>query len=149
MEEYEFPIPTSHIRAELLSQIGKIDMKIAFGKLLIPVDIPLLNRKALQIYKIYPFHVDQNISKNYTGALLITPKKQYIALTEEERKFFIADKNHYDVCQKTIYHTICENTHPIHEIVTTTSCQCLMLTCPSIKILHQCDIEIIAGNLIY
>ena len=29
-------------------------------------------------------------------------KKQYIALTEDERKFFLADKDHYDTWQKTI-----------------------------------------------
>ena len=28
MEDYEFPIHTSHIRVELLSQIGKTDLKI-------------------------------------------------------------------------------------------------------------------------
>ena len=48
MEDYEFPIPTSHIRAELLSQMGKTDIKFASGKLIISVDIPLLYRKALQ-----------------------------------------------------------------------------------------------------
>ena len=61
MEDYEFAIPTSHIRAELLSQIAKTDIKIASGKLLVLVDIPLLIRKALQLYKIYPFPVYQNI----------------------------------------------------------------------------------------
>ena len=67
MEDYEFPIPTSHIRVELLSQIGKADLKTKSGKLLISVDIPFLDRKALQLYKIYPFPVFQNISGNYTG----------------------------------------------------------------------------------
>ena len=47
MEDYEFSISTSHIRTELLSQIGKTDIKIAFGKLMILVDIPLLDGKAL------------------------------------------------------------------------------------------------------
>ena len=128
MEDYGFPIPTSHIRAELLSQIGKTDLKITSGKLLISVDIPLLDRKALQLYKIYPFPVFQNISGNYTRAVYTLLRKQYIALTEDERKFFSADKDGYDICQKTIYHTICESTQPIHETVTTTSCECLMLT---------------------
>ena len=57
MEFHEFAIPTSHIKAELLSRIGKTDIKIASGKLLISVDIPLLDRKALQLYGIYPFSV--------------------------------------------------------------------------------------------
>ena len=108
MEGYEFPIPTSHIRVELLSHIGKTDLKIKSGKLLISVDIPLLDRKALQLYKIYPFPVFQNIPENYTRAVYILPKKQYIALTEDERNFFSADEVYYDICQKTIYHTICE-----------------------------------------
>ena len=34
MEDYEFPIPTSHIRVELLSQIGRTDLKVTSGKLL-------------------------------------------------------------------------------------------------------------------
>ena len=85
MEDYEFPIPTSHIRAESLSQIGKTDIKTASGKLLISVDIPLPDRKALQLCKIYSFPVYQN-----------------------ERKFFFADKHYYDTCQKTSYHNICE-----------------------------------------
>ena len=102
MENYEFSIPTSHIRVELLSQIGKTDLKITSGKLLTSVDIPLLDRKALQLYKIYPFPVYQNISGNYTRAIYILPRKQYIALTEEERKFFLTDKDYYDTCQKTI-----------------------------------------------
>ena len=52
IEDYEFPIPTSHLRVELLSQIGKTDLKITSGKLLISVNIPLIVRKALQLYKI-------------------------------------------------------------------------------------------------
>ena len=47
MEDYEFPISTSHIRVELLSQIGKTDLKIKSEKLLISVDIQFLDRKAL------------------------------------------------------------------------------------------------------
>ena len=74
MENCEFPIPTSHIRMKLLSQIGKTDLKIKSGKLLISVDIPLLDRKALQLYKIYPFPVYQNISGNYTRAVYISPR---------------------------------------------------------------------------
>ena len=147
MEDYEFPFPTSHIRAELLSQIGKTDIKIASGKLLISVDIPLLDRKALQLYKIYPFPVYQNISENYTRAVYISPKKQYIALTEDEKRFFLADKDYYDTCQKIIYHTICESTQLIDEIVTTTSCECQMLTRPSMKILQQCDVNILARGV--
>ena len=35
VEDYEFPNPTSHIRVELIPQIGKTDLKIISGKLLI------------------------------------------------------------------------------------------------------------------
>ena len=35
MEDYEFSISTSHMRVQLLSQIGKTDLKITSGKLLI------------------------------------------------------------------------------------------------------------------
>ena len=59
---------------DVLSQIGKTDFKIASGKLLISVDIPLLDRKALHLYKIYPFSVYQNISENYTRYVYISPK---------------------------------------------------------------------------
>ena len=149
MEDYEFPIPTSHIRVELLSQIGKTDLKITSGKLLISVEIPLLGRKALKLYKIYPFPVYQNISGNYTRAIYISPRKQYIALTEDERKFFLTDKDYCDTCQKTIYHTICESTQPIHQIVTTTSCECLMLTRPSMKTLQKGDVRINTKNSVF
>ena len=126
MEDYGFSIPTSHITAELLSQIGKTDIKIASGKLLISVDIPLLDRKALQINKIYPFLMYQNILINNTGAVYIIPKRQYLALVKDGRKFFLADKNYCDSCQKTIYHT-----HP------------------SRQIFHQCDIKINTGTPVY
>ena len=149
MEGYEFPIPTSHIRVELLSQIGKTDLTITSGKLLISVDIPLLDRKALQLYKIYPFLVYQNISENYTRAVYILPRKQYIALAEDERKFFLTDKDYYDTCQKTIHHTIYESTQPIQEIFTTTSCECLMLTRPSVKTLQQCLVKINTKNSVF
>ena len=149
MEDYEFPIPTSHLRVELLSQIGKTDLNITSGKLLISVDIPLLDRKTLQLYKIYPFPVFQNISENHTRAVYILPKKQYIALTEDERKFFSADKVYDDTCQKTIYHTIRESTQPIHETVTTTACECRMFTRPSMKILQQCDVQINTKNTVF
>ena len=64
MENYEFSIPTLHNRVELLSQIDKTDLKITSGILLISVDIPLLDRKAPQLYKIYPLPVYQNILEN-------------------------------------------------------------------------------------
>ena len=93
MEDYEFPILPSHISAELLSQIGKKDIKITSGKLLISVDIRLLDRNALQLYKIYLFHVCQNMIENYIRTVYIISKKHYIALTKDERKFFLADKD--------------------------------------------------------
>ena len=102
------------------------------------IDIPLLDRKALQLYKIYFFDVYQNFSENYTGAAYITLKKQFSFLTQDERKLFIADDTYHDSCQKTIFYTICENSQPICEILTTTYCECLMLARPSMKIWHQC-----------
>ena len=42
----------------------------------------------------------QHISENHTRALYILPRKQYIALTEGERKFFLIDKDYYDSFQK-------------------------------------------------
>ena len=75
MEDYDFPIPTSHLRVELLSQIGKTDLKITSEKLLISVDIPLLDRKALQLYKFYPIPVFQNIfGKLYKSCLALFQK---------------------------------------------------------------------------
>ena len=149
MEDYEFPIPTLHIRAELLSPIGKADIEIASGKLLISVDVPLLDRKALQLYKIYLFHVYQNISENYTRAAYILQKKTIYCPDRRRKKILLTDKDYYDACQKTIYHTICESTQPIDEIVTTTSCKCLMLTRLSLKILQQCDVKISRENSIF
>ena len=147
----------SHIHASQLSMLIRLDyqstviiyLKITSGKLLISVDILLLDRKALQLYHIYPFPVYQNISGNHTRAVYILPGKHYIALTEDERKFFLTDKDYYDTCQKTIYHTICESTQSIHEIVTTTSCECPMLTRPSMKILQQCDVKINTKNSVF
>ena len=74
---------------------------------------------------------------------------EYIALTEDEKIFFLADKNYFHSCQKTIYHTICESTQPINEIVTTTSYECLMLTRPSMNILQQCDVKINSENSVF
>ena len=106
----------------------------------------MLDRKALQLYKIYPFPVYQNLSENYTRAVYILPRKQYIALREDGRKFLLTDKDYYDTCQKTIFHTIYESTQPIHKIVKPTSGECLMLTRPSIKTLQQCDVKINTKN---
>ena len=57
--------------------------------------------------------------------------------------------NYYEPCQKTIYHTIYENTQQMHEVDTATFCECLMLTRPSKNILHQCDIIIKTEESIY
>ena len=65
-----------HVRAKLLSQIVRTDIKIAAEKLLTSLDIPLLDRKGLQSYKIYPFPVYQNISENYTRAVYILPQEK-------------------------------------------------------------------------
>ena len=85
MEDNEFPIPTSHIIVELLSQIGKTDLIIKSEKLLISVDISLLDRKALQLYKIYPFPAFQNISENHTRAVYIIPKNGYFQLKNQSQ----------------------------------------------------------------
>ena len=50
IKDYEFLIPTPHIRAELLWPIGKTDIKITSQKLLTLVDIPLLDRKMMELY---------------------------------------------------------------------------------------------------
>ena len=52
MKDYEFPIPTSHIRVELLSQIGKTDLEIKSGKLLISVELYLIKLYVIRVAKI-------------------------------------------------------------------------------------------------
>ena len=40
MKDYEFPIPTLHVRVEELSQIENTDVKFVCGKLLKSINIP-------------------------------------------------------------------------------------------------------------
>ena len=100
------------------------------------VGIPLLDKQGYQLYEIYADPVYQYICSNATGSIYIIPQTQYFALENDERKFFLIDKEYYNNCQKSFYNTICENTQPKHEVSTTTSCECLMLTRPSKDTIH-------------
>ena len=134
-------MPTSHVRAEELSKLGRTDVRIISGRLLITIDIPLLDKSGYQLYEMYAHPVYQQISPNTMGSIYIIPKTPYIALPSDERKFFLISKEYYNNCQKTFYNTICENTQSKHEVSTTTSCKCLMLITPSKDTIHLCDIR--------
>ena len=142
LSEYEFPIPTSHVRAEEISKLGKTDVRINSGRLLIAIDIPLLDMAGYQLYEIYAHPVYQQISQKTTGSIYIIPKTLYIALAHDERKFFLISKEYYNNCQKTFYNTIFENTQPKHEVPTTTSCELFTSIRPSKDTIRLCDIRI-------
>ena len=44
LSEHELPIPTSDVRAEELSKLGKTDVKVSSGRLIITIDIPRLDK---------------------------------------------------------------------------------------------------------
>ena len=87
LSEYEFPIPTSHVRAEELSKLGKTDVRISVGRLPIAIDIPL--QAGYQLYEIYAHPVYQQISPNTTGSIYIIPKTPYIVLANDERNLLL------------------------------------------------------------
>ena len=84
-----------HVRAEQLSKLGRTDVRVSCGRLLITIDIPLLDESGYQLYEIYAHPVCQQISTNTTGSIYIISKMPYNALANDERKFFLISKEYF------------------------------------------------------
>ena len=141
-ENYEFPIHSSHVKAENLHQIGKADIGYQSKRLLISIDIPLLERNTYQLYKIHPYPVFQNLVGNITGTAYILPKESYIALSYNDQKFLLVNQEYHDPCTKTIFHTICDTNQPIYSTSISQFCEIQMLIKPSIETFKKCDVRI-------
>ena len=145
-ENYEFPIPSSHIKAEDLHQIGKADIGYNSKRLLISIDIPLLERTIYQLYKIHPYPIFQNHVGNITGTAYILPKESYIALSYNDQKFLLVNQEYHNSCIKTIFHTICDANQPIYSTSISQLCEIQMLIKPSTETFRKCDVRIILNE---
>ncbi|KAL4092467.1 hypothetical protein QTP88_026968 [Uroleucon formosanum] len=105
-----FPL---EIKAESLTQLIQISVLAIFHKehyLVFSLGIPLISVEEYTIY--HPISLPIQYDNNTIA--LIPPEVDYLALSNDNEKFFLLETNRWESCDKLKSFTLCKGDQPIH-----------------------------------
>lgn len=147
-KDYVFPIQGSRILAEEISKLAKTKIGYHNEKLLVVIDIPLLNKNIYKLYRIHSYPIPQNLkSQNYSAYII--PETPYIVISDDRRSFIYMNQESMNTCLKTDTYYICYDQQPIFETNALQTCESQLLLDPSEKLWNICDIRIKANTKTY
>lgn len=107
MVDFELPIPRDHQRIEDLVKISRVNLKYITGKMVVTVQIPLVNRIEYDLYKIHILPIPQHLNNSFgnvdssnrtTISAFILTEFPYLGISTDHSKFFGSDKTLIDSC---------------------------------------------------
>ncbi|XP_076686028.1 uncharacterized protein LOC143378072 [Andrena cerasifolii] len=154
MVDYELPIPRDHQRIEDLVKISRVNLKYITGKIVVTVQIPLVNRIEYDLYKLHVLPIPQYInssgdvgSSNRTAiSAFILPEFPYLGISTDHSKFFGSDNAFIDSCTWAWHYYICPQDVPLQDIAHRT-CETSLLLQPDPKFLRLCNIRIMPYHI--
>lgn len=120
-------LPKGDLDPVHLASYCKVDAIFYGNRIIITIHVPLVHRMAYEIFKIYPVLVPQNLNSNFTKAASINPEKNYIALSYDQKSYFLTEAETLRNCEQAELEVICSIVNPIEDTALTTSCEAKIL----------------------
>ncbi|XP_063978944.1 uncharacterized protein LOC135163436 [Diachasmimorpha longicaudata] len=141
-----FPIAKEKIDLALLSQISDVQTAYHDKKFLIIIEIPLISRNQMELYKMVPCKVPQKIQGNRSVAAYIEPAKKYIALSQHDAYYTHFDEDYLNSCIPFEKCLACQKGIPLRKAGNRNSCEYRLLTNTDValnsKIYQDCNVKI-------
>ncbi|XP_063980529.1 uncharacterized protein LOC135164274 [Diachasmimorpha longicaudata] len=149
-EDSLFPINKEKLDITLLAQISKMETGHSKRKFLVILNIPLLARESMDLFKIISCKVPQTVQRNKTVAAYIQPEKEYIMTSKISPKFALTDESYLRTCIPLENCLACPKGLPMQKPGATPSCEYQLLTNadlnPTPKAYQNCNIRL-SNNL--
>jgi hypothetical protein len=86
--------------------------------------IPLVSNDEYKVFKpiTLPIPYDDN------SVVLIAPDVEYLALSNDNEKFFVLTENQWKACKEFKNHKLCKNSQPVHQRSKSDMCETSLLT---------------------
>lgn len=115
------------LSAESLPQLFRItDISVIHKDhfLIFVAKIPLIINEEYNVYKPIPLPIPFN---NNT-LIMIAPEVDYLALSDNNEKFFLLTENHWEVCKQLKNSKLCKGNQPIHHRSNSELCEIQLLS---------------------
>lgn len=146
---YLFPIPLDEIHSGTLSKISRLSASYHDKKIIIVINIPLLEPTKFLLYKLHPCPISQQIGNNSQGAAYVQPRASHIIISQEADKYALIPENDPPRCQHLRNYQICAPTYPIYEVSAHQNCELLLLTDGGHQSYEDCEIRVIKKQTPY
>lgn len=144
LKDLEFPLPISKISVASLQKVSMVSsMIIKKYKLIMAMDIPLLDTKKYQLFKLHELPVLQK--GKLENRIYIKPSAKYLATDSEIKEYFYLEEEDIEAC-KTINERYLCRPKVIYDSVLTPSCETNLLKNPTNGTPKNCDIRIMENR---
>lgn len=135
-----FPVPLIRSMCHELYKLLRLTLCRNGNNIIFIVRIPLVIREYFDLIKMTSVPV--RIKENNFAFLL--PHNSYIIIDSSRHKFFLADNNYINSCNKINDHLVCEQTEPIYFTNSIETCEVKLFT--SNQLLDSCEKRLIKLN---
>ena len=143
---YEFPLTTEELNSEQLQGVTKLNVAYLQGRIILSLDIPLLDQIPFDIYYIQPCPSFQTISTNVSIQIFIKPRTPYMAISQINSQYFMPDENYITGCRKHHRMYMCELSVPLQDLEKAPCCETDALLKPQNFKWPSCNIQALPGS---
>lgn len=123
-----FPLSKNNLDHALLSQASDITTAHHDSKYLVIIEIPLLTKTAMDIYRVIPCKTLQQVQGNQRLAAYITPKEEYLAYSPYLQQYQQFSKQHLQTCIPLENCLACPRGQPMRKAKARPSCEYQLLS---------------------
>ena len=143
---YEFPLTTEELNSEQLQGVTKLNVVYSQGRIILSLDIPLLDQIPFDLFYLHPCPSFQTISPNVSTPIFIKPRTPYLAISQISTQYFMPDESYISGCRKHPRMYMCELSLPLQDLEKAPSCETdAILKLPKIR-WNSCNIQAFPGS---
>lgn len=139
--EFIFPVNLNTVNVATLGKISVVSSRMNNDKLIMTLDIPLLEREKYLLYKMHEVPTLQKHTIHGNRAY-ISPHARYIATSAAVRKYFYLEEEDLITCSYIEHKYICHPRQVIYDSILIPSCESELLRETNNETLKSCDIRI-------
>ncbi|XP_053995180.1 uncharacterized protein LOC128885253 [Hylaeus anthracinus] len=120
---YEFLLSLTELRSERFYRIIIISTIYSNGRMLISIEIPLLDKAPFNLYWLHPLPSFLPISHNISSAMLIVPQTPYLAIDDTHKEYLLPTESFIQGCKIHPTKYICQLTLPLYSLEEAPICE--------------------------
>ncbi|XP_053989935.1 uncharacterized protein LOC128882368 [Hylaeus volcanicus] len=125
---YEFPLSLTELHSEEFYKIITINTVYSNGRIVISVEIPLLDKTPFNLYHLHPCPSFLPISHNVSTAMVVVPQTPFLAINRIHQEYFLPTENFMQGCKTHPDKYVCQLTLSLYNLEEAPICETNILT---------------------